>query len=154
MKQGATKGAWSRRLRAGRVLLAALSLVAVGSSAYAADVCMEYTGGGSIILKRFKPPSKNKCAPVAGVENATYGGALSGMACTNAAGNSMTLQYTSHDWQGNTSYFESATCRVALPLPTNGNSGTCTGTYISTPGGSGRFLQDALFRFCNANVPS
>jgi hypothetical protein len=140
---------WSRQLRRGRTLLLALSVIAASSaSAHALDLCMD----GSVI-KRFKAPSKNKCVPIQGVENAYFGGAMSGMACTSATGETLILNYTSHDWQALSGYQETGTCRAALPISPAGNAGVCGGTYTTTPGGSNHFWVFANFRYCSVDIP-
>jgi hypothetical protein len=41
-----------------------------------------------------------------------------------------------------------------MPLPPNGADALCTGTFISTPGGTGRFTQSAHLSVCDVNVPN
>ena len=144
----------SRRLRRGRVLLAALGLVAASAaSAYAADVCMTLSGGGGAVFKRFKAPGRNKCAPIHGFENLGGGAVLSGSACTTPTGEVMILHYTAHDWRATTGYFESGTCRVLLPLPSS--EALCRGSYVLTPGiDGGQFNQTAILQYCDAPVPN
>jgi hypothetical protein len=147
---------WSGRLRGGRVPLIALALVAMSAAnAYALDVCLNFAGGGTVVLKRFKTPPPNKCAPVQGFEPVGGGGALSGMACSAAAGKGteMRLHYTYHDMQSNTGYFEAATCRFILPIaPSNG--GRCWGTVLVSPGtGQDHFEQSVTPTYCNVDVP-
>jgi hypothetical protein len=147
-------GRRSRRLRRGGMLLLALGLVAAtGASAHARDVCMDYSGGGNLVLKGLRVPPKNKCVAMQGFENLALGGTMSGMACTNAQGDGMMLHYTSHDHRVTTSYFESGTCRIRLPIQPGGNGSLCSGTYVVTPGGNGRFDQFAHFYYCDRNVP-
>src|SRR5262249_21907686 len=48
---------WSRRLRHGRMLLLALGVVvATAVGGRASDLCLDYTNGGSFVLKGFKIP--------------------------------------------------------------------------------------------------
>lgn len=143
---------WFRRLQP---LLAVLAIVAASSvRAHAVvDVCMDYSGGGGLVFKRFKAPGKNKCAPLQGFQNALYGAGVATTACTASTGKVMILHYTSHNWGNSTKYFETATCRVILPITPTGNFESCSGTYLSTPGGPGGFAQYALFRTCNVDIP-
>lgn len=141
-------------LRKVRMLTAALALVGASvASSQAVDLCFDYSAGGSVVAKRFKIPTRNKCAPFNGVERVNEGGALTGSGCTNAAGDWLIINYSFHDHRINTSYFEAATCRVPLSIQPGGNPGICQGTYLATPGGSGRFNQYAQFYYCNVDVP-
>jgi hypothetical protein len=147
---------WSRRFGRGRMLVVALGVVAATSvSAHAVDLCMDYSGGGSWVLKRFKVPARTKCAPMQGFENKLYGaGAMSGMGCTNVVGDYLVLNYTSHN-VGYPSYLESATCQVHLPIPPGGtSSGWCYGTwFVSPPGDNANgFNQGVTLRYCNADL--
>lgn len=145
----------SRARRAARVGMLGLALLVAGSAtAHARDLCMDYSGGGHLVWKRAKLPSKNRCTSLQGVETSDNGMALTGTACTSAAGTVAILNYTAHDYQGASSYFETGTCRVAMPLPPNGADALCTGTFISTPGGTGRFTQSAHLSVCDVNVPN
>jgi hypothetical protein len=145
---------WWWQLRRRRTLLLALGVVAATSvSAHALDLCMDFSGGGSVVLKRFKVPGRNKCAPMQGFENVQYGGTvMSGMGCTNVAGDWLTFHYTSHN-RHYPSYFESAGCYVQLPVSPVGSSGTCYGTWILSPGDhTNNFGQDITLRYCNVDV--
>ena len=146
----------SRARRAARGAMLGLALLVAGSAtAHARDLCMDYSGGGHIVWKRAKLGGKNRCTSLQGVDASTGGGvALTGMACTSAEGQWVTLNYTAHDYRQNSSYFEAGTCRVFVPLGPSGYDGLCTGTFISTPGGTGRFSQYAHFSTCDVDVPN
>lgn len=137
------------------VLLTGLALVATSaSSARAVDMCMAYTGGGGLAFKRFKAPRKNTCAPLQAFEPATKGAGVSATACTTSSGRWMILHYSSHNWEGDAEYSESATCRVLLPIPaTSGPLGRCDGSFSTSPGGQGGFAQSAVFQLCTADIP-
>jgi hypothetical protein len=122
----------SRRVRLARVLLVALSVVAATSvSAYARDMCMQGDYGPRWVLKRFKLPRPGKCAPLQGFEDSpNNSGAMSGMGCTNAGGNSLTLNYSAHNI-GYPTYFEAGTCRFELPIPPEGRRDGCWFTYVA-----------------------
>ncbi|MEW6271861.1 MAG: hypothetical protein AB1689_21470 [Thermodesulfobacteriota bacterium] len=138
---------WARR---GRVLLAALSVVlATSVGAQALDLCLDFDGGGSWVLKRFKAPRKNRCASMQGYEPSS-GSGMTGMGCTDKYGYTLTLNYTSHN-PSYQAYLESATCKFGLPLPPGGKRGGCFGTYI-TPGGNGSFGQWATLRSCDVDI--
>jgi hypothetical protein len=144
----------SRARRGARVVMLGLALLVAGAAtAHARDLCMDYQGGGHIVWKRAKLGGKNRCTPLQGVDTTVGGVALTGMACTSAGGHWVTLTYTAHDYRANTSYFEAANCRLYLPLEPTGYDGLCTGTFISTPGSTGRFAQYAHFSACDVNVP-
>jgi hypothetical protein len=151
----ALAGTRRRTRRTARALTLGLALLLAGAgSAHAArDLCMDYAGGGHIVWKGAKLGRKNRCTALQGVDTTPGGVALTGMACTSAAGHWVTLSYTAHDYRANTSYYEAATCRLYLPLDPTGYDGLCTGTFISTPGGSGRFTQYAHFSSCDVGVP-
>jgi hypothetical protein len=143
---------WTRLLR-GRILLVALGVVAVSSaSAHARDVCIDFIGGAGVVLKRFNPPSRNRCVPIQGFENRPGGGALSGMGCTNHAGTTLIMHYTFDDWGYSTGFSESATCRVTLPIDV-ANGGSCRGTYqTSTDTGQNHFRRPITTRYCIVDI--
>ena len=143
-----------RRSRGGRRILMALAVVAMSAAgAHARDLCIDFAGGGTIVLKGFRIPGKNRCAPFGGFAQGDSA-ALSGAGCTSANGAGLTLHYSSHTRYVNAFYSESGTCRVGVPLPLQGDSGPCSGTYTSLPGGSPTgFYQYATFRYCDVNVP-
>lgn len=151
-------GTWASRARVRHrlnLLLAALAIVTASvARVHALDLSADYTGGGGFVLKRFKAPVKNKCAPLQAFENVKSGAGISATACTASTGRWMILHYTSHSWGGQTEYSETATCRVLLPIPADsGNLGRCDGSFVSSPGGAGGFAQSALFHFCSADIP-
>jgi hypothetical protein len=130
----------------------ALGVVAMSAAgAHARDVCIDFSGGGTIVLKGFRVPGRNKCAAFGGFENRNGGAALSGSGCTNATGTGLVVHYSAHDRYINFFYSESGNCRVPLPLD---NYGTCSGTYTSLPNGSPTgFFQYGTFRYCDVDVP-
>lgn len=136
------------------MLLVALGLVAVSSAgARAVDLCLDFSGGGGVALKRFKAPSRNKCVPIQGIDNESYPGALSGTGCTSATGDRLILHYTYHSFR-TTGYFESATCRLVLPID-SAIDGSCAGTYLTSPGtGQTYFSQSVTARFCSVDIPN
>lgn len=146
---------WPRNLRRSRGLLLALGIAAaVGASpARAADLCVDLGGGGGFVLKRFRPPGRNRCVPTQGFERVQFSGAfLTGSACLQGEGRWMSLHYTLAKGGLSTGYLESATCRVALPIEPGGTGGSCAGMYV-TPGGQDRFYQAATLRPCDEDVP-
>lgn len=145
-RHASNQGRW----RSGALLV--LALATFGTAAHAKDLCLTYSGGGTIVAKRFKAPRANRCVAVQGFERRANGAVVTGTACTSANGSTLQLSYSGHDWAGASSYFETATCHIGLPV-TVPQAATCTGTFISTPGGSGRFNQTTAVEPCDANVP-
>lgn len=127
------------------VLLTAFLLPIVDSTPSAlADICFQYgTGGGISIAIGAKVPPVNTCTPVSLVEQ-IYGGRLglaTGSICNSEQGSSrptLVFQYTYDACSGPGGYFESATCRIDLEIPSgnlpdqpsNQNS-WCNGVYVS-----------------------
>jgi hypothetical protein len=143
---------WPRNRRRGWTLLLALALAAA-SPVRAADLCVDLSGGGGFVLKRFRAPGRNRCAPTQGFERLKFSAAfLTGSACVQEEGRYLILHYTVAKAGIPTGYLESATCRVELPIPSAGRNGTCAGMYV-IPGNSDRFYQAATFRPCDEGVP-
>jgi hypothetical protein len=129
------------------VLLTAFLLPVFASAPVAqADICFQYgTGGGIAIAIGAKVPPVNTCTPVSLVEQ-IYGGRLglaTGSICNSEQGSSrptLVFQYTYDACSGPGGYFESATCRIDLEVPSgnlpnqpsNQNS-WCNGVYVSLP---------------------
>ena len=138
------------------MLLLALALVAASAAAaHALDLCVDFYGGGSVAFKNFKIPGKDKCAPAQGFENnytptpVRPAGTISGMACLPSDFPRLILHYTSSVGAG---YFEVGSCRVTLPIPPEGKTGLCDGTYVLPPDSSG-YTEFATFRYCTVHVP-
>lgn len=149
----ASRWARNRRRTWGLLLALGITTVAGASSARAADLCVDLSGGGGFVLKRFRPPGRNRCVPTQGFERVEFSGAfLTGSACLQEEGRWMSLHYTVAKGGLFSGYVESATCRVELPIPPGGKNGTCAGMYF-TPGASDRFYQSAAFRPCDEDVP-
>jgi hypothetical protein len=130
-------------------------LAATATSARAVDLCWDYSNGGSMVAKDFRPPAKDKCKPFIGVERTSQGAGFSGMACTSDSGYNMIVHYTLHSgsWNQNVKYFEAGTCRVLLPIGPNSEHAQCYGSYSSAPDSVGKFYQHARFYFCDSPVP-
>jgi hypothetical protein len=142
-----------RRASRGLILAVAVGVAAGAASARAADLCIDLAGGGGFVLKRFRPPGRNRCVPTQGFERVQYSGAfLTGSVCLDRSGKWMSLHYTLAKAGLVTGYLESATCRVDLPIPPVPNNGSCGGMYVS-PGASERFYQSATVRTCEVDVP-
>lgn len=137
-----------------RLLLAlGIAVAAWPSPARAADLCVDLGGGGGFVLKRFRPPGRDRCVPTQGFERVQFSGAfLTGSACLQGEGRWMSLHYTLAKGGLSSGYLESATCRVELPIPPGGKGGTCSGMYL-TPGGPDSFYQAATMRLCDEGVP-
>ena len=133
-------------LRKGVLLTAFLLPVFASASGARADICFQYgTGGGVVIAIGAKVPPVNTCIPVSLVEQ-IYGGRLglaTGSICNSEQGSSrptLVFQYTYDACTGPGGYFESATCRIDLEVPSgnlpdkpsNQNS-WCNGVYVSLP---------------------
>ncbi len=65
----------------------------------------------------------------------------------------MLVHYSFHGHGLNSSYFETADCRVLLTNDRPYRGAQCYGTYISTPGGTNRFFSSAKLYQCNVDVP-
>jgi hypothetical protein len=137
-----------------KTMLAALMLFAGAlTPALAADLCWYSNGGGSMVVKDWRWPGKNKCVPFNGFEPVSLGGVFTGSACTDSTGWNTIVHYAFHSHSLNSSYFETGDCRIQLTNDRPSRGAQCYGTYIATPGGTGRFFDSATLHQCTVDVP-
>ena len=115
-----------------RTIAVAVSFVVVAASASrAGDLCI--SSGGNLVLagRKFALPGKDKCKPIAGINNFTV---CSGVACTAADGTFVRVHYTCAE-EG-IIVLQSFSYTFSLPLPSS-NIGVATFSTIDngTPGG-------------------
>jgi hypothetical protein len=106
-------------------------IVAAGSAAHAADLCI--TLGANTVLsgRKFSLPGKDKCKPLTGFSQFTV---CSGVACTAADGTFVRVHYTCAE--DGVVLFQSFSYTFPLPLPSS-NTGIATYSNIDngTPHG-------------------
>ncbi len=78
-----------------KAILALGAFLAFASPAWATDYCFKVSGFDYLVVKGFKPPKPDKCRVFKGAY-LFYGPSMaSGSACTNAAGTTMRVSYSS-----------------------------------------------------------
>jgi hypothetical protein len=142
-------------LRKRMLFIASLLPVFANTPAAQADICFQYGSGGAVAIAiGAKVPPVNTCIPVSIVEQ-IYGGRLglaTGSICNSEQGSSrptLVFQYTYDACSGPGGYFESATCRIDLEIPSgdlpnqpSSQKSLCNGVYVGLqPNQSGPLKQ-------------